>query len=1211
MKILVVEDDYTVSQTLHILLSSYNYAVDIAADGEIGLQMADVYEYDLMILDIILPKLNGIQVCQQLRSRNCRNPILLLTGQGDRQQKSLAFNAGADDYVSKPFDPEELIARIQALLRRSGSIEQPPLTWGELCMVPGSHRVTYGSHLLAMTPKEYAILELLLRNPQRIFSSRAILNHVWTSIELPSEEAVRVHIKEIRQKLRAAGAPHDWIKTIYQTGYQLNPLYSDTLATVVQQQPTLSNVAALTSVNEQLRLALEELRQTQEALQQQNEALAAAHSIIEQERRKYKDLFDFAPDGYLVTDIHGNIQEANQAAMSLLGLEPETLLGQPLSCYIAADDRDAFQTRLAHREWEDWEVSLQTSFGKIPILITVSTILDQQTQVLGLRWLLRDIHHRKEIEQQLRLARDECELRVVERTAELIAVNHQLQQKEHQWQALFEHALDAIVIANDEGQYVDTNPAACELFGLNQADLLRSSVDAFADPKVEIRQVWQQFLAQGQMTGEFHLCRPDGSTREVEFTAIANFVPERHLAILRDITNRKQLEFSLQTSEAKLNRILDSALTSISSFRVFANRDWEYEYWSAGCEFLFGYTPQELMADKTLWLSRVDRSDLEAFILPLFEDFFAEHDTTAEYRFYHKDGSLRWIASTYASQLIEPNCWMITVVNHDITDRKRAEQQVCEQAALIDIATDAIFVHDLEHRILFWNKGAERLYGWRWAETLEKTTNELFCDQTSVQLRTAQKIVLSEETWQGELEQQTKTGKTVVVASRWTLMRDEAGQPKSVLVVNTDITEKKNLEAQFYRAQRLESVGTLASGIAHDLNNVFTPILTLSQLLRLKLQNLDAQTQEILEILISSTTRGASLVQQILTFSRGTEGKPVPLHIKQLLQETVDIVQQTFPKSIQIYATFNSDNPSSTINSSIDSEKKSEENSEKNNSEMHAQSLWQVCADPTHLHQVMMNLCVNARDAMPTGGVLSLSAQNQFINEAQARINLDAKVGHYVVITVADTGVGIAPEWIDRIFDPFFTTKAHGEGTGLGLSTVLGIVKNYGGFLRVSSQVGEGTQFQVYLPALVETPESFTTLEKLQPGEGELILVVDDEIMVQQTNQTILQNFNYRTLVARDGSEAIELYQQYSFEVSAVIVDVMMPNMDGLTFISQLKKLNSTVKILATSGLPSNRQPALSAGAALFLDKPYTSEELLIVLYRLLSSSIEAKQIKT
>ncbi|HEY9619239.1 MAG TPA: response regulator [Crinalium sp.] len=238
MRILVVEDDENVAKTLKLLLSSYSYAVDIATYGEEGLQMADAFEYDLLLLDMVLPDSDGIKLCQQLRTQGHQMPILLLTGQGEGHQKTAALNTGADDYMVKPFNSEELIARIQALLRRGTLINQPVMTWGSLQLSPSSHHVTYNTRLLALTPKEYAILELLLRNSQRILSSRAILEHVWTAEDNPGEETVRVHIKGLRQKLRAAGAPATLIETVYGVGYRLNPL--ETNSDLVSKTPAQS-----------------------------------------------------------------------------------------------------------------------------------------------------------------------------------------------------------------------------------------------------------------------------------------------------------------------------------------------------------------------------------------------------------------------------------------------------------------------------------------------------------------------------------------------------------------------------------------------------------------------------------------------------------------------------------------------------------------------------------------------------------------------------------------------------------------------------------------------------------------------------------------------------------------------------------------------------------------------------------------------------------
>ncbi|HEY9728809.1 MAG TPA: ATP-binding protein, partial [Chroococcales cyanobacterium] len=271
------------------------------------------------------------------------------------------------------------------------------------------------------------------------------------------------------------------------------------------------------------------------------------------------------------------------------------------------------------------------------------------------------------------------------------------------------------------------------------------------------------------------------------------------------------------------------------------------------------------------------------------------------------------------------------------------------------------------------------------------------------------------------------------------------------------------------------------------------------------------------------------------------------------------------------------------------------------------QNLWTICGDATQLHQVLMNLCVNARDAMPEGGILEISARNQWIDENYARMNLDAQVGAYVVISVSDTGMGIPRDAIDRIFEPFFTTKELGKGTGLGLSTVLGIIKSHGGFVQVDSEVGTGTQFRVYLPVtrVEETDDIPTSQQELPKGHGELILVVDDEDSIREITKTSLEKNAYRVLVAKDGIEAIALYSQHKEEIRAVLIDMMMPSMDGPTAIRVLQKINPQVKIIGVSGLLSNHQMlgVLNNSVKKFLLKPYTSNDLLKNLQAVLNTN--------
>ncbi len=406
-------------------------------------------------------------------------------------------------------------------------------------------------------------------------------------------------------------------------------------------------------------------------------------------------------------------------------------------------------------------------------------------------------------------------------------------------------------------------------------------------------------------------------------------------------------------------------------------------------------------------------------------------------------------------------------------------------------------------------------------------------------------------------------------------IQDRAGVPYRVVGIAEDITNRKLTEAALRRTERLESLGTLTSGIAHDLNNVLTPIMGIVQLLPLKLVDTDESIQRLLQILQDSTRRGADLVKQILSFTSGVESKPTDTQVSDLLLELHKIIHQVFPKNIEL---------------AIDL----------------PPGLWMIVADATMLHQVFMNLCVNARDAMPDGGTLSISAANlaiphsesQALDRNYALMNLDPRIGNYVVVTVADTGTGIAPAILDRIFDPFFTTKDIGKGTGLGLSTVMGIIKSHHGSIDVDSQVGIGTQFKIYLPATQASAIAPVVETKPPSGRGELILVVDDEIAIQEITKATLEANGYRAMTASDGIEAIALYAKHKREIDLVLMDMMMPSLDSITVIRTLHKLNPQVQIIAMSGLATNDavKKTLSEGVKAFLPKPFTTSELLNLL---------------
>lgn len=945
---------------------------------------------------------------------------------------------------------------------------------------------------------------------------------------------------------------------------------------------------AVMQINEELQQTLEELQVAEEELRQQNEELAVAREIAELERQRYQDLFEFAPYGYLVSDAMGVIKEANHAISTLLSVPPSYLVGKPLVLFIAEEHRQDFlKELLTLQQVEDWEIHLQPRGGlSFPANARAAAIYDSQGKRLGWRWLLCDITTRKQVEAALSQVTSELENRVVERTNKLLISNQRLEKEitqrqlveeslkksEKLYRQLVENQIDLIVRIDLQGRLTFANTVVCQALGKELDELLGEWFFQFFHPDdlPTITENLSRLISPPHhlITDEERLFTVNGMRwLQWKVTAIQNESGEvvEVQGVGRDITERRVTEEILKQQAQIIDQIHDSVIaTDLKGYITI---------WNQGSERLTGYSATEVMGQHISLLYPDELSCIlkNQVIAPLLEK--GEHET--EVIMQDKFGN-RFDALVSLSLLRSPNQTPIGMIGYsmDITARKRAEEKVREQAALLDIATDGIIVRDLQNKIVFWNQGAERIYGWQAEEALGQDPQQLLCLNTQ-QLAESVKIVMESGAWQGELRKVTKSGREIIVESRWTLMYDAAGQPKSILSVDTDITDKKQLEEQFFRAQRLESLGTLAGGIAHDLNNILTPILAASQLLQVRFPQEKEHYQHLLKIVENNSKRGAALVKQVLSFARGFKGERTIVQLKHLILEISQIAQQTFPKSIEFAITIPED-------------------------------LWAVSGDATQLHQVLMNLVVNARDAMPAGGMVSITMENMFIDQAYAQMNLDAKVGNYLVVTVRDTGMGIPPEILGRIFDPFFTTKEVGKGTGLGLFTVQGIIKSHGGFINVSSTVEEGTEFKLFFPA-VEVTQSMeiNNSERLCSGQGELILFVDDEPEICQIAKIVLEKYNYTTLTASNGIEAIALYAQHKHHISAVCIDIMMPEMDGITAIRTLQKMNPQVKIIAASGI--NPKVALANADHISVDsvisKPYTAQDLLTSLRHVLSQN--------
>jgi PAS domain S-box-containing protein len=487
--------------------------------------------------------------------------------------------------------------------------------------------------------------------------------------------------------------------------------------------------------------------------------------------------------------------------------------------------------------------------------------------------------------------------------------------------------------------------------------------------------------------------------------------------------------------------------------------------------------------------------------------------------------------------------------------------------ALFKYSTEAILLSDDQTRFIDANPAACALVGYTRDELLGLRAEHIYPPELRPHLP---------EHWQALMETGRASGEMPLVRKDGAI-RDvdfnavahiEAGVH---LTVFRDVTERKRLERSSLRAQRMDSIGTLAGGIAHDLNNALAPILM--SIAMLQEDETDPGRRDMLNTINISAQRGADMVRQLLSFARGVEGRRVPVAIDQVIRDIERIANDTFFKTIRVQVTIADPIPS-------------------------------IVGDPTQLHQVLLNLCLNARDAMPTGGTLTISAERTNVDALSTSMQSDTRPGAYVVVAVSDSGTGISAEVQERIFEPFFTTKSLGKGTGLGLSTSLAIVESHHGFIRVYSEAGRGTTFTVFLPIRDDADRDPLTANtsEMPRGNGELILIIDDETSVREVTKRTLEAFGYRAMVAADGTLGAEAYAVHHADVALVITDMMMPGMDGPATMAALKTINPDVRIIAASGLAEESRVAraLEAGALLVLSKPFTAGVLLRTLRDLL-----------
>ena len=630
--------------------------------------------------------------------------------------------------------------------------------------------------------------------------------------------------------------------------------------------------------------------------------------------------------------------------------------------------------------------------------------------------------------------------------------------------------------------------------------------------------------------------------------------PGGFAVMFSDVTEKQLAEIKIQQQA----RLLDEAKDAIAVIGLDGNFTYVNEAWAQ----MHGWKKDELVGRHLATVHTPEQFQACAHI----------NDEVARLgRLQLETGHMRQDGSTFpvwlsVSEVRDPDGRLTGFLGiaNDISARKVAEEKIREQARLIDATNEAIIVRDLAGVILMWNRGAENMLGWSAAEAIGQVQWQLGHYEFKA-FAAAQEQVIAQGAWSGNFAVKTKAGRSLEIESRWTLLRDEHGRPLKILSMGHDVTNQKKLEAQLLRAERLQTIGTLASGVAHDLNNIFAPFLVGLPILREAIHA--AETREMVDLMEHSIRRGADIVQQLLLFGRGGETKRLPVNLARPLGEVAKIVRETFPKDILLRVVCPPD-------------------------------LWVVLGDVTQIYQIFLNLAVNARDAMPHGGILTITAENARLDERIRALAPRAEPGAYVVLSVRDNGMGMSPEVLERVFEPFYTTKETGRGTGLGLSVVIGVVENHGGFIQVQSLPNAGTEFKIHLPAqpgtvgaaVVKTPEL-----NLPSGRGECVLLVDDEPAILKVAGKILERSGYESLVAPNGAEAIKLFQQNQRQIRVVITDYSMPGMNGFTLAEILKTLNPSVPIILASGLGDTLDAAKirQAGLHSVLKKPYDAGTLL------------------
>jgi two-component system, cell cycle sensor histidine kinase and response regulator CckA len=847
------------------------------------------------------------------------------------------------------------------------------------------------------------------------------------------------------------------------------------------------------------------------------------------------------PDGILTCDADGDICSSNPAAERLFACRAADMVGLPVQAFISTASLEHLLQSGASREL----TGRRKDGATFPAEVSVSGFSDGGDRFFSV--ILRDVSERKRAEESLIEA-------------------------EARYRGIFENAVEGIFQTTPDGRMLSANPMLARILGFRSPEELLAEVlvhdnHFYAQPGRRAEFVRRLREQESVTHFESQVRRADGALRWISENARAiqdadgNLI--RYEGTVEDVTERKRTETVLRESEERFRALADCSpmlvwVTDMEGRCTFFNQAWLQ---------LTGRTAEQEKGDG--WIENIHPDDLTGAVAAYRRAFAERQPFTLEYRLRRHDGTYRWLMDCGNPHFLPDGTFTGYIGSAaDITDRKAAEENLRLRDRAIEAASQGIVLTDPsrpDNPILHVNSAFEKLTGYTAAEAVGRNCRFLQGPETDpaavLELRDA---VKEQRSCAVELLNYRKDGVPFWLALSISPIRDASGKVTHFVGVQTDITERKRLEQQFQQAQKMEAVGRLAGGIAHDFNNLLTAILGYGQILLSEVAP-DDPLRSGLEEIKRAGERAATLTHQLLAFSRRQVLLPKVLDLNTIVADVQKMLHRMIGEDVALIT-----NP--------------------------GKDLGRVKADPGQLIQVLMNLAVNSRDAMPDGGALTIETANVDLSEADVRQHPGLRPGKYVLLAVSDTGCGMDKATQARIFEPFFTTKEVGKGTGLGLATVYGIVKQSDGYIAVHSEPDRGTTFKIYFPRIEEAAPASTArqVKAIASTGSETVLVVEDEAGVRNLVSHVLRRHGYTVLEASHGEEALSLVDQYAGAIDLLVTDMIMPVMSGRQLADLLTAKQEGLKVVYMSGYvhPEGDQPPRGNGRRAFLQKPFKPDVL-------------------